>query len=308
MAAGHGSLKGTKTMTGAPSARRASAQRTASILRAIALAVLLLPLALLLRDWDAGLLDARPWDYLTHESGRWALWFLLLTLAVTPLRQLGRWPKLAAVRRRLGVGAACYALFHLLCFLAEQGFDVGLAASEIVLRVYLAVGFSALLILVVLTLTSTDGALRWMGGRGWQALHRLVYPAALLAVLHFFLQSKAGGSEPALRGGLLLWLLAWRGYQALPARGGARRTAGPIPLVVLALGVALATALLEAASISLKVGAPFERVLAANLSFGAGLRPAWIVLAAGLAMAALAFWRGRAAAGLRARRPAAAAT
>jgi len=287
--------------------RARAAQRTATIVRALALAVLLLPVAILARDWSDGLLDARPWDYLTHESGRWALWFLLLALAITPLRQIGRWPKLALTRRRIGVGAACYAGFHLFCFLAEQGFSLGLTASEIVLRVYLAIGFSAFLILLALALTSTDGAIRWMGGRGWQALHRLVYPAAALAVLHFFLQSKAGGTEPALRGGLLLWLLAWRALHWAASRSGQRRTVGALGLVLLTLAVTLATAVLEAGAISLQVGAPFDRVLDANLAFGRGLRPAWIVLAAGLALAALALWRGRAKA-LRARQPAAAAT
>jgi sulfoxide reductase heme-binding subunit YedZ len=287
--------------------RAAAAQRSAARLRAAALAVLLLPLALLAVAWSEGELAARPWDALTHWSGRWAVWLLLLTLAITPLRRIGQWPKLALVRRRLGVGAACYAGFHLLCFLGEQGFDAGMAASEIVLRVYLAIGFCAFLLLLALTLTSTSRAQRWMGGAGWQALHRLVYPAALLAVLHFFLQSKAAPSEAALRGGLLLWLLAWRLQFWLATRSGARRSVGTWGLVALSVAVALATALLEAWSLSLK-GAPFERVLAANLSFGAGLRPAWIVLAAGLALAALSLWRDRAKAALRARQPAAAAT
>lgn len=281
--------------------RAEAAQRTAARLKAAALAVVLLPLVLLTVDWAEGALEARPWDGLTHWSGLWAVWLLLLTLVVTPLRRIGGWGKLILTRRRLGVGAACYAGFHLFCFLATQGFDAAFAAREIVLRVYLAVGFSAFLILLVLALTSTNRALRWMGGPGWQVLHRLVYPAALLAILHFFLQSKAAPSEAALRSGLLLWLLAWR-VQARFAAG--ERSA--LGLAALSLAVALTTALLEAWAIALKVGAPFERVLAANLSFGAGWRPAWIVLAAGLALAALALWRGRTE--LRARRPAAAAT
>ncbi|HKY94487.1 MAG TPA: ferric reductase-like transmembrane domain-containing protein [Kiloniellales bacterium] len=288
--------------------RAAAAQRSAAILRAAALAVLFLPFAFLASAWIDGELAARPWDTLTHWSGRWALWLLLLTLAVTPLRRIAEWPRLVLARRRLGVGAACYAGFHLFCFLGVQGFDLARTASEIVLRVYLAVGFSAFLILLALGTTSTDRALRWMGGPGWQALHRLVYPAALLAVLHFFLQAKAGPSEPALRGGLLLWLLAWRAQFWLTTRSGERRTVGALGLVVLTLAVALSTALLEAASISLKVGAPFERVLLANLSLGVGLRPAWIVLGSGFALAALALWRSRAKSAVRARQPAAAAT
>lgn len=285
--------------------RAAAAQRSAAILRAAALAVLFLPFAFLAADWFDGDLAARPWDTLARWSGRWALWFLLLTLAITPLRRIAEWPRLVVVRRRLGVGTACYAGFHLFCFLGAQGFSLGQTASEIVLRVYLAIGLSAFLILLALAATSTDRALRWMGGPGWQVLHRLVYPAALLAVLHFFLQSKAGGTEPALRGGLLLWLLAWRVQFRFATREGTRRTVGPLGLVALTVVVALATALLEAGAIALK-GAPFERVLLANLSYGAGLRPAWIVLAAGLALAALALWRGRAKAAPRARLPAAA--
>jgi sulfoxide reductase heme-binding subunit YedZ len=288
--------------------RAAAARRTAAILRTSALAVLLLPLILLALDWLEGALAARPWDGLVHWAGGWALWFLLLSLAVTPLRRIGHWPQLALVRRRIGVGAACYAGFHLLAFVADQGFALGTVAGEIVLRSYLAIGFSALLILLALAATSTDRMLRWMGGQGWRALHRLVYLAAALAALHFFLQSKAELSEPALRGGLLLWLLGYRVQYWLATRRGERRGLGALALAGLSLGVALATALLEAFSISLRVGAPFERVLAANLSFGPGLRPAWIVLAAGLALAVLSLWRSRSRERPRARQPAAAAT
>jgi len=227
---------------------------------------------------------------------------------VTPLRRIGHWPRLALVRRRLGVGCFCYAAFHLLAYVGDQGFRLGFVASEIVQRLYLTLGFAALLILLALAVTSTDAMLRRLGGRCWRRLHQLVYLAAPLAVVHFFLQTKLDQSEPALRGGLLLWLLGYRVAYWLATRGGRRRDLGLGALLLLALGSGLATALVEALVLWLGAGAPLERVLAANLTLAVGLRPGWIVLLAGLAMTLLALWRGRAKAAVRARRPAAAAT
>lgn len=286
----------------------AKSRPSAALLKGAALVFLLLPPLTLLPAVLAGEFAARPWEQLLNEAGGWALWFLLATLAVTPLRRIGHWPRLALVRRRLGVGCFCYAAFHLLAFVGDQGFQLDFVAGEILQRLYLTLGFMALLILLALAITSTDAMLRRLGGRRWQRLHWLVYPAALLAVVHFFLQTKLDQSEPALRAGLLLWLLAYRVVHWQANRGGRRRDLGVGVLLLLALGSGLATALLEALVLWLGAGAPLERVLAANLSLAVGLRPGWSVLLAGLAMALLGLWRGRAKAALRARRPAAATT
>ena len=163
-------------------------------------------------------------------------------------------------------------------------FDLAKVASEIALRIYLTIGFAAVLGLSALAATSTDGMVRRLGRR-WQRLHRLVYAIALLAVVHYWLQSKLEVWEPTIMAGVYLWLMGYR----LLARSLAVR--GRLPLLwVAALGVAagVLTALGEAAYFRLAYGVDPLRVVAANWSLDTGLRPAVIVLALGLAVAALA--------------------
>ncbi|MBM3560404.1 MAG: hypothetical protein FJX53_11120 [Alphaproteobacteria bacterium] len=194
-----------------------------------------------------------------------------------------------------GVATFCYALLHLLLFAADKKWLPGGVASEIALRVYLAIGFAALLVFAALAATSTDAAMRRFGARRWRRLHALVYPAALLAVTHHFLQAKLAVGEPLVMAGLLLWLLAFRAM----ARGFG--SAGRIPPRAVALSLALAaplTALGEAAWYALKVGADPLALLAANLTAEAGTRPAWVVAPILLPLAVATI--------LRARRPAAA--
>ena len=229
-------------------------------LRRLALALLLLPPLTRVPGLLAGEFDARPWEALNLAAGEWTLWVLLAALAVTPLRRVGHWPRLALVRRRVGVGAFCYLVLHAVAFVADKSFDLALVAGEIVQRTYLVIGFGALLILLALAITSTDPMLRRLGGRRWRALHRLVYIAALLGVLHFFLQSKLELARPSLFAGLLLWLLLYRlAHRAAETRG--RRGLGPLALLALALFAGLATAILEAGGLWLSAGAPFWRVL-----------------------------------------------
>lgn len=280
----------------------------AARLRVVALVLLLLPPLTLLPGLLDGDFDARPWEALNAASGEWALWVLLATLAITPLRRVGHWPRLLLVRRRVGVGCFCYLAFHLLAFVADKGFALGLVAGEIAQRTYLIVGFAAFVVLAALAATSTDAMLRRLGGRRWRRLHKLVYAAAILGVLHVFLQSKLELARPSLFGGLLLWLLAYRAAHWWATERAGRRGLGWPALLGLALCAGLSTALLEAGALWLSAGAPFWRVLEANLSLALGLRPPWIVLLAGLAFAGLALWRRPATGRVRARRPAAAAT
>lgn len=249
--------------------------------KAIVLAALCVPAVLLaVAAWD-GTLQPKPWQAATHDSGTWAIRLLLASLAVTPLRQILRQARLAEVRRMIGVAVFAYALLHLGLYAGDEKFDWWKVGTEIVLRFYLTIGFVALLGLAALAATSTDGALRRMGGAAWRRLHRLVLPIAALALLHFALQSKIDVTEPMLMTGLFAWLL---GYRLLAPEGGAP---GLMVLVGLAAGAAIATAGIEAGWYAIATGVDPWRVLAANLDVAFGLRPALWVGIVGLGAAAL---------------------
>jgi sulfoxide reductase heme-binding subunit YedZ len=232
---------------------------------------------------------ARPYILANHDLGDWAIRLLFVTLAVTPIRQSLGLPKLILVRRMVGVAAFCYAVAHLLFYTLDQSLRIWVVAREIALRYYLTIGFIGLLILLALAVTSTDGMVRRLGGKRWAALHRLVYGAGALAVVHFFIQSKADVTEPFIMGGIFLWLMLWR----LLARHGLlqRGIASIGLLVLLAAAAAAASAGAEALYYHLKTGVDLTRVLATNWSLGIGLRPAWVVGGAGLAVAAGAAFR-----------------
>jgi len=153
---------------------------------------------------------ARPYILANHDLGLWAIRLLFVALAVTPLRQSLGWPRLIQVRRMVGVAAFCYALAHFVFYALDQSLRIGVIVREIALRYYLTIGFAGLMILLALAVTSTDRMLRRLGGKRWVALHRWVYAAGVLAVIHFFIQSKADVTEPFVMGGLFLWLMAWR--------------------------------------------------------------------------------------------------
>ncbi|QGZ35151.1 sulfite oxidase heme-binding subunit YedZ [Stappia indica] len=229
----------------------------------------------------AGTLGAKPVTEVLHGTGDWAIRFLLLSLLVSPLRRVSGWGKLIGIRRMLGLAAAGYALAHLSLYVVDQSFDLAKVASEIVLRVYLTIGFVALLGLLALAATSTDGAIRRMGPT-WHRLHRLTYAIAVLATVHFFLQSKADVTEAVLMAGFLVALFACRIAHKL----GLRLTS-PLVLAGIAVFAGLATAGIEYLWYALATGVPAERVLAANLDFRYSIRPAWWVFGVMLVVAAL---------------------
>ena len=232
---------------------------------------------------------ARPYILANHDLGDWAIRLLFVTLAVTPIRQSLGLPKLILVRRMVGVTAFCYAVAHLLFYTLDQSLRIWVVAREIALRYYLTIGFIGLLILLALAVTSTDGMVRRLGGKRWAALHRLVYGAGALAVVHFFIQAKADVTEPFVMGGIFLWLMLWR---LLAKRGLLQRGIASIALLILlAAAAAAASAGAEALYYHLKTGVELTRVLATNWSLGIGLRPAWVVGGAGLAVAAGAAFR-----------------
>jgi sulfoxide reductase heme-binding subunit YedZ len=254
-------------------------------LKALVFAGLFLPGLWTAAAFALGELGARPMTEAIHEIGLWAIRFLFLSLAVTPLRQLWRWPRLVSVRRMLGVAAFFYAAIHLGLYAADQAFNLPKVVSEIALRFYLTIGFAALLGLAALAATSTDGMMRRLGGKRWRRLHQLVYLIGIVASVHFFLQSKANVAEPTVMAGLGAWLLAWR-VRAWTHDGEARRPAAASAL--LALAAAAATALGEAGYYWIKMGVDPLLVLNTNLSLQAGLRPAMVVvlILAGVTVAA----------------------
>ncbi len=260
-----------------------------SQLRITALALLLFPLAKALLDADDIVHGARPLNDVIHRAGFWALVFLGVTLAVTPFRRIARYGNLIDVRRMLGVGAFCYIAMHLTLVVADQGFNLGKVAYEISHRWYLIVGGTAWLGLAVLAATSTDGMVRWLGGERWRNLHRIVYGIALLALIHYFQQTKADVTVPVFAAGLFCWLIAyrvlawWRGTSDLST----------LNLIALSIAVSVVTFAGEAIGIGIAYHVSPLRVLAAAFDFDAGIRPGWQVLVAGLGAATLNGARAR---------------
>jgi len=230
---------------------------------------------------------ARPLMEAIHQCGLWAIRLLMLALLVTPARQMLQWPRLILVRRMIGVAAFAYIATHFLLYVADQAFDLAKVASEIVLRIYLTIGFTALVGLAVLAGTSTDGMMRRLG-RNWWRLHRIVYAIGVLAAIHYSMQSKLDQWEPTILAGMFAWLMLYR-LAALPY---SKQRPLPIWVVVaVTLVAALGTAVGEAVYFWLGVGVDPMRVLAVNLTLQTGVRPAWIVLAVGLIMTGAALGR-----------------
>lgn len=170
--------------------------------------------------WRTGsdALGADPVAEIEHRTGLWALRFLLLTLAVTPLRQLSGQSVLLRFRRMLGLYAFFYACLHLTAYLAlDLGGYWAQIFAEIAKRPYITVGFTAWLLLVPLAVTSTLGWMRRLGRR-WGQLHRLVYAVAVLAVLHFWWLVKSDVREPALYVAIVAVLLGWRAVRRFSVR------------------------------------------------------------------------------------------
>ncbi|TAJ37289.1 MAG: sulfoxide reductase heme-binding subunit YedZ [Reyranella sp.] len=270
-----------------------STQHTIFWLRLVTLVGLCLPAAELAWRWYADELGPRPVTLATHSTGDWAVVFLLVSLAMTPARTLFDWMPLIHIRRRIGVAAALYAVAHLLIYVLDQKWNLLVVATEIVKRFYLTIGFAALLVLVALALTSTNGWQRRLK-RNWKRLHWLVYPAVAVALVHFFIQSKVKIGEAAFAAGLFTWLMLWR---VLPLR---LRTsyAG---LALLAVGATLLTVVFEASWYGLVNKIDPMRILLANLDPELAPRPAHKVLAVSLLVMVLVGLR-RAASTLRTRR------
>lgn len=155
-------------------------------------------------------LGANPIEELIHRLGIWGLRFLLITLAVTPLRYLTGWNWLIRFRRMLGLFAFFYVLMHFLTYAGlDQRFGLTAIFEDVVKRPFITIGFSALILLIPLAVTSTNGMMRRLGRR-WQKLHRLVYLIAILGVWHFYWQVKLDTLEPSVYAAILAALLGYR--------------------------------------------------------------------------------------------------
>lgn len=179
--------------------------------KAAAFLFCLAPLAKVAVDAAAGGLTANPIEAVQNRLGFWTLTLLCASLAATPLHDLAglAWP--VRLRRLLGLFAFAYATLHFLWYLGvDQGLALDSVATDVVKRPFITVGFAALVLLVPLAVTSTDGWLKRLGFRAWKRLHRLAYAAALLGVVHFLWRVKADKQKPAIFAAVLAALLLAR--------------------------------------------------------------------------------------------------
>ena len=252
-------------------------------LKAAVFAGLFIPAIWTAASYALDRLGARPLTEALHQIGDWTIRFIFIALVISPARVVLQWPKLLELRRMIGVAACFYGLTHISLYTVDEAFAIPLVVSEIILRIYLTIGFTALTGLIVLAWTSTDGWQRRLGGRRWQNLHRIVYVVGTLAVIHYFLQSKLDEWEPTVMAGIFVWLMGCRLVSWRLGRG-------KLPLwtvTSLSLAAGVLTAICEAGWYWFLLGAPFDLVLQANLTLDTGVRPAVVVFGSTVAIALL---------------------
>ena len=168
--------------------------------------------------WGIGL-GANPIEKITHATGDWTLRFLLITLAITPLRKVLGVPSLIKFRRMLGLIAFFYGCLHFLTYIwLDKFFNVHDMLADVAKRKFITIGFTAFVLLIPLAVTSTAGWIRRLGGRRWQALHRLIYFSAIAGVIHYIWLVKKDVRKPLEYGAILAVLLAYRiGVAVTPA-------------------------------------------------------------------------------------------
>jgi sulfoxide reductase heme-binding subunit YedZ len=179
--------------------------------KAVVFLLCLGPLGVL--SWRAihGDLTANPIEFITHGSGDWALRFLVLALAITPLRKVLGLPELIRFRRMLGLFAFFYACLHFTTYIwLDKFFDLHEMVKDVAKRRFITVGFLAFVLLIPLAITSTAGWIRRLGGHRWQMLHRIIYVSAVLGVIHYYWQVKSAVIRPLAYGFVVALLLAWR--------------------------------------------------------------------------------------------------
>jgi sulfoxide reductase heme-binding subunit YedZ len=178
----------------------------------------LVPAAMLVRAFFTGELGFNPAETIRLETGRWTFKFLLLTLAVTPIRRVTGWNVVIRYRRMLGLFAFFYGLLHFASYWAfDVNFEIGAALKDIAKRPFITVGFASFLLMVPLALTSTQGSIRRLGKR-WALLHRLVYVSAACAAIHFAWKVKVFTGDPVYYAVVTAALLGFRAVWALSHR------------------------------------------------------------------------------------------
>jgi methionine sulfoxide reductase heme-binding subunit len=182
----------------------------------------LLPLGLLIYNFFTDNLSANPISDITNETGIWTLRFLVITLSITPLRKLTGWSPLQRLRRMVGLFAFLYVCLHFSTYIyLDKFFDWHEMLKDISKRPFITVGFTALILLTPLAMTSIDSVMRWMGGKQWRMLHRIVYVCSILGVIHYLWLVKADKQRPVIYGVIVILLLGYRLWVFIA--GGARK-------------------------------------------------------------------------------------
>ncbi len=180
-------------------------------LKVVVFPLCLAPLALLMWKAAQAKLGANPIEAITHSTGDWTIRFLLITLAVTPLRKLTGQPWLIRFRRMFGLFAFFYGCLHFLTYIwLDQGFNVHSMTKDVYKRPFITLGFTAFVLLAPLAVTSTRKMIQRLGGRRWQWLHRLIYVSAIAAIVHFTWAMKKDIHRPIEYGIVLGVLLGYR--------------------------------------------------------------------------------------------------
>ncbi len=173
-------------------------------------AAAMIPLVVLLFDLATGRIGPNPIESITHRTGWWGLALLVATLSITPIRRISGWNRLIQVRKPLGLCAFAYVTLHFLTYITlDQWFALTYVLEDIAERPYITVGFTAFLLLIPLAATSTARAIRRLGKR-WKTIHQLIYPAAVLGVIHYLWLVKADTREPLAFGAVLAVLFLLR--------------------------------------------------------------------------------------------------
>lgn len=187
--------------------------RQLTLLKSVLFILALLPFIRLAVFTVTDQLGANPIEFITRNTGDWTLYFLCMTLAVTPLRRFSKWNWLIKLRRMLGLYAFFYASLHFMTFFwFDHFFDIGETWADVLKRPFITVGFTAFVLLIPLAVTSTNGMVKRLGGKRWQWLHRLIYAIALLGILHYWWM-KAGKhdfEQPIIFGSIVGVLLLLR--------------------------------------------------------------------------------------------------
>ncbi len=258
-----------------------------SPLKAVTFALVLLPVLWLATLTVIGELTPLPWVFLIYNTGIWALWFFLASLAVTPARHIFGWSDLIAVRRMLGIAGLAFTVLHLADYLWLDRFSIGYILNEYLTRPTIWVATLATAGIFVLGATSFDEVISRMGSAAWNRLHYLAYPAIGLAILHFDMSPASLGGAPFLITGMFVWLMAWR---VLHRYGIATN---PLALLALGLAVPAASFLFEVGWLALFQGVPVQKTVGFTFELTGGLAPTWQLLILGPAVAALAAIFGR---------------